>query len=273
LSPTQPFPVAPPPLVAQGLNPDDAWGFTPIDRWLCRRRIEAVRHGSIYTPPSLEGSVQMPSAGGGANWGGGAWDPARQLLVVPTAHFATIVQLFERTSDEMPSGVYHAMDLNDGVRIPQVGVPYEAVMKLLASPLGVPCTQPPWGRLSAVDLANGTIRWQVPLGSATKMAPIPLPGLSSLGTPHAGGAIVTGGGLVFIAATLDDKFRAFDIDTGNVLWETDLPAGGQATPMTYMVDGRQFVVLAAGGHALYRTTPGDHVIAYALQAASGESHR
>jgi quinoprotein glucose dehydrogenase len=164
--------------------------------------------------------------------------------------------------------LYHNMDLNDGLHIPQLGSRYEARVELLTSPLGVPCTPPPWGRLSAIDLTHGTIRWQVPLGSAAGMMPIPLPGLAALGTPHAGGAIATGGGLVFIAATLDDAFRAFDIETGEMLWEHELPAGGQATPMTYTAAGRQFVVIAAGGHALYRTTPGDYVLGFALPRQS-----
>jgi quinoprotein glucose dehydrogenase len=116
--------------------------------------------------------------------------------------------------------------------------------------------------LTAIDLAAGTIRWQVALGTLAKMLPVPLP--LELGTPNAGGPLVTAGGLAFIAASIDDKFRAFDVESGRILWEANLPAGGQATPMTYAVDGRQFVVIAAGGHALYRSTPGDYVIAYSL---------
>jgi quinoprotein glucose dehydrogenase len=274
LSPTQPFPVAPPPLVAQGITPDDAWGLTPIDRWLCRRRIESLRYGPIYTPPSEQGTIQMPSFAGGANWGGGAWDPRRQLLIVDTLHMAGITRLVPRAdADEMPDVLEmqrEDLDAVAGINFPMTGAPYAVENTFLTSPLGVPCTAPPWGRLSAVDLANGTIRWQVPLGSAEKLAPIPLPGLKRYGTPHAGGAIVTGGGLAFIAATLDDMIRAFDVDTGEVVWERELPAGGQATPMTYVANGRQYLVLVAGGHVLYQSTPGDYVIAFALpQRVSG----
>jgi quinoprotein glucose dehydrogenase len=276
LSPTQPFPVAPPPLVAQSFGPDDAWGFTPIDRWLCRREIEKLRHGPIYTPPSLEGTIQMPSFAGGANWGAGAWDPARQWLIVNTLHVPGVTKLVPHAAhasmgQDVSTDQENLPDVMEaGIRFPMTGTPYEVENTFLTSPLGVPCSAPPWGRLSAVDLSTGTLRWQVPLGSAEKLAPIPLPGLSKSGTPHAGGAIVTAGGLAFIAATMDDKLRAFDVDKGRVLWEWDLPAGGQATPMTYVADGRQFIVIAAGGHALYRTTPGDYVIAFALKRTRKE---
>lgn len=263
VSPTQPIPTAPPPLVAQGMWPEDAWGFTPIDRWLCRRKIEQLRHGPIYTPPSLAGTIVMPSYGGGANWGGGAWDPQRRLLVVPTAHFATVARLVARAGDRQDAvNPVEKIDLNKVVVFEQAGTPYRVESELLSSPLGVPCTPPPWGRLTAVDLGAGTIRWQVPLGTLEKLLPVPLP--LELGTPNAGGAIVTAGGLAFIAASLDNQFRAFDIDTGAVLWHTELPAGGQATPMTYEQAGRQYLVIAAGGHAIYQSTPGDYVIAYAL---------
>jgi quinoprotein glucose dehydrogenase len=286
LSPTQPFPVAPAPLVAQEFGPDDAWGFTPIDRWLCRRKIGKLRHGPIYTPPSLEGTIQMPSFAGGANWGAGAWEPSRQWLIVSTLHVPGVTKLVPRatqqaggrneggpdaSSQDVTKVEQNLLDVMDqGIRFPMTGAPYEVENTFLTSPLGVPCSAPPWGRLSAIDLGTGTLRWQVPLGSARKLAPVPLPGLSNSGTPHAGGAIVTGGGLAFIAATMDDKLRAFDVDTGTVLWEFDLPAGGQATPMTYVADGRQFVIIAAGGHALYQTTPGDYVLAFALKQTRGE---
>jgi quinoprotein glucose dehydrogenase len=261
-APTQPIPVAPPPIVDHDFGPDKAWGFTPLDRWLCRRRIEGLRHGPIYTPPSHQGTVQMPPPAGGANWGGGAFDPDRQLLIVPSSHFAMITRLVPRSDGGRAMQPGDAIDLQEAIRFPQYGAPFEVEAELLASPLGVPCTPPPWGRLTAIDLGAGTIRWQVALGTLAKMLPVPLP--LEYGTPNAGGPIVTAGGLVFISAGIDDKFRAFDVETGTVLWETDLPAGGHATPMTYAIDGRQYVVIAAGGHALYRSTPGDYVIAYAL---------
>jgi quinoprotein glucose dehydrogenase len=264
LSPTQPFPTRPPPLVDPGLSPDDAWGFTFVDRYLCRRRIEALRHGPLYTPLGEQGTILMPGFAGGVNWGGGAVDPARKVLFVSTLHIAGIAKLVARTDDPAQDEAPADIDVRHVIRFPQLGTPYAVEAWLLFSPFGAPCTQPPWSRLSAVDLERGTILWQVPLGTLEKMLPLPLP--LEMGPPHAGGAIVTAGGVVFIAASADDKFRAYDAADGRVLWQAELPAGGQAIPMTYAVNDRQYVVIAAGGHFLYRTTPGDYVIAYALPA-------
>ena len=262
LSPTQPFPTAPPPLTAQGISPDDAWGFTFIDRYLCRQRIEALRHGPLYTPPGEQGTILMPGFAGGANWGGGAVDPIRKVLLVSTLHVAGVAKLIPRNDDPVLNAAPDGIDTKGIIRFPQLGTRYSVENWLLSSPLGAPCTEPPWSRLTAVDLERGTILWQVALGTLEKMLPVPLP--IEMGGPHAGGAMVSAGSLVFIAASSDDRFRAFDVEDGSVLWQTKLPAGGQAIPMTYAVDGRQYVVLAAGGHALYQTTPGDYVIAYAL---------
>lgn len=261
LAPTQPFPVSLPPLVAQGIWPKDAWGFTFLDRNACRRKIEALRHGPIYTPPSVQGTAHMPAFIGGVSWGGGAFDPSRQLLIVNTANVPGIIRLVSRGQKSVEGD-----KRSHKVTYPQLGTPYSAEYELLASPLGAPCTAPPWGRLTAVDFSAGTIRWQSPLGSLEKLLPLPIP--LNLGTPTAGGALVTAGGVVFIGATLDDRFRAFDVETGKVVWQTKLPAGGQATPMSYMANGRQYVVIAAGGHALYDTTRGDYLMAFALPATA-----
>lgn len=271
LSPTQPFPVLPPPIVRQGLRPEDAWGVTFIDRYFCRKKIEALRHDGMYAPPSLQGTVLMPGFAGGANWGGGAYDEANNLFIVNTIHMAGVARLVPSTEPDrvmvFPQGDASQTGPDNPIRFPQNGTPYVIDNWFVQSPLGAPCTEPPWGRLTAIDMTRGTIEWQVALGSLEKLLPLPLP--LELGTPSAGGAIVTAGGLVFIAATVDDKFRAFDTRTGEVLWVTGLPAGGQATPMTYSVNDRQYVVIAAGGHSLYRTTPGDYVIAYALKGQDG----
>lgn len=260
-SPTQPFPVAPPPLVPQTLSPDDAWGLTPWDRGRCRAALERLRTGPIFTPPSLQGTVIYPGNAGGSNWGSLAFDRDEQLLIANTNNFTTVVTLLPRTEFEEQKRANPNVEIS-----PQAGTPYamRRDFTLLLSPLGLPCTRPPWGMLSAIDLKNGSIRWQVPLGTTRDLAPVPIS--IPWGTPNMGGPIVTGGGLVFIGATMDDYLRAFDVQSGKELWSGRLPAGGQATPMTYRLrpDGRQFVVIAAGGHGKMSTRLGDHLVAFAL---------
>ena len=260
LSPTQPFPVKPPPLVRHSLSPEDAWGITPFDRGSCREKLEALRYDGIYTPPTLQGSLMYPGNAGGANWGSVAVDPVRQILIARVSDFPFAVTLlpaesFERERRENP-----------GVEIsPQRGTPYAMRREAVLSPLGVPCNSPPWGSLVAVDLAAGEIRWQVPHGTIRDIAPVPLP--IKLGTPGIGGPLVTASGLVFIGAAMDDYLRAFDVETGEELWKGRLPAGGQATPMSYRVHpgGKQYVVIAAGGHGRAGTRLGDYIVAFALR--------
>jgi quinoprotein glucose dehydrogenase len=138
----------------------------------------------------------------------------------------------------------------------QLGTPYGMRRKAFLSSLNIPCVKPPWGMLSAVDMQRGVIKWQIPLGDT------PLIHLN-LGMPNIGGPIVTAGGVVFIAASLDDKLRAFNTDNGKLLWSASLPAGGQATPMTYSIAGRQYLVIAAGGYK-DQSKRGDYLVAYAL---------
>jgi quinoprotein glucose dehydrogenase len=261
LSPTQPFPVGLPILAPQGLTPDDAWGFTPIDRRMCKKRIAELNYGPIYTPPSEKGTILMPAAAGGPNWGGGAYDPASHLLVVPSSRIAMVVSLVPR--DKIKLSKDQAIETGKPMIFPSTGTPYVTKIEPLLSSIGTPCTAPPWATLSAVDLVAGSIRWQVPLGSIEKLAHLPFSW--ELGTPGAGGPLVTAGGLVFIGYTLDDEFRAFDLRTGDTVWKTSLPAAGTATPVTYEVNGEQYVVLAAGGHSMYGSTKGDSVVAYKLK--------
>jgi len=147
---------------------------------------------------------------------------------------------------------------------PNAGAPFGMMRVTMLSPLGMPCNPPPWGELHAIDMADGHIEWSVPLGTTEDMAPFSEYILGKTGTPNLGGPIVTAGGLVFIGAAMDDYIRAFDAKTGKELWRERLPAGGQATPMTYVWKGRQYVVIAAGGHSKLGTKRGDQVVAFAL---------
>jgi quinoprotein glucose dehydrogenase len=258
VSPTQPFPVKPPPLVRHSLTPDDAWGFTPYDRGVCRDKIAALRFDGIFTPPSEQGTLMVPGNAGGSNWGGVAVDPERQILVANTQDLPWAVQLIPRAEFPGPSGREFGVEY-----APQTGTPYGMSRRILDSPFGVPCNPPPWGELHGVDLASGEIRWSVPLGTLRDLVPL-LPITYRIGVPNLGGPLVTGGGLVFIAATTDSYLRAFDIETGEELWEGRLPAGGQATPMTYLAGGRQYVVIAAGGYGRGPMQMGDSIVAFAL---------
>jgi quinoprotein glucose dehydrogenase len=259
LSPTQPF-SALPSLVPNGkLTKDDAWGFTAWDRGKCSDEIEKLRSEGIYTPPSLQGTVEWPGYSGGSNWGSVAFDPQRQLVIANTNRLPFVVQLIPRDQLE---ATYKSGQFPDSEFARQTGTPYGMRRELIKSPLGVPCTAPPWGTLSAVNLTTGKIQWQVPLGTSRDLAPWPVWFID--GVPNMGGSIVTAAGLVFIAAATDDFLRAFDVETGAELWRGRLPAGGQATPMTYVANGRQYVVIAAGGHGGVGTTRGDYLVAFAL---------
>jgi quinoprotein glucose dehydrogenase len=254
--PTQPMPVRPPPLVPQHLNAEDAWGPTQADRDACRARIASLRSEGLFTPPSRQGTVVFPSLIGGANWGGAAVHAERGIAVINMSNLATVVQLVDRAEyDAARPGPSSA-----GVW-PQLGAPYGVRQALLRSTSGAPCNPPPWGILAGVDVAAGEIRWRVPLGNIDRLM---LPGGTPSGTANLGGPIITAGSIVFIAATSDNYLRAFDLETGRELWRVRLPAGGQATPMTYEAGGRQFLVIAAGGHTLLGTSHGDQVIAFAL---------
>lgn len=257
--PTQPFPTAPRPLVPQRLTAADAWGVTPWDRGRCRARMERLRAEGIFTPPNLEGTIIFPGNAGGTNWGSLAFDPARGVVVVNTSRVAHVVTLIPR---ERYNGAGERDRRIEYGR--QAGTPYAMRREALLSPLGIPCNPPPWGTLAGVDVASGAVRWEVPLGTIRDLAPVPLS--IRWGTPNMGGPIVTASGLVFIGAAMDNYLRAFDSDTGRELWKGRLPAGGQATPMTYRVreGGRQFVVIAAGGHNRMGTRLGDYVVAFAL---------
>jgi quinoprotein glucose dehydrogenase len=254
LSPTQPFPAAPPALTRQApVTADDAWGIAWFDTRGCRERIAGYRSEGIFQPPTTQDSLMQPGNAGGSNWGGIAFDPRRQLAIANTMNLPYVVALIPRAAAQRQA----IADRYPGFEFAeQEGTPYGMRRTAFKSGLGIPCVKPPWGMLTAVDMSRGTIKWQIPLGDA------PLTH-RNLGIPGIGGPIVTASGLIFIAASLDDRLRAFSSETGHLLWEVKLPAGGQATPMTYASGGRQFVVIAAGGYK-GDSTRGDYVVAYAL---------
>lgn len=255
-SPTQPIPIAPPPLAPQHMSVDDAWGPTPRDRDACREAIGKLRNEGIFTPPSIQGTLAIPGNAGGMNWSGYAFDPQSNLLIVNTTHLIARVRLIPR--DKVQS---HKEDEEYGS---QRGTPYGMIRRFLQSPSDLPCGAPPWGTLTAVDMVTGAIRWQVPLGSMKNFGGSH--GSVPSGSISLGGPITTEAGLVFIAGTTDSEIRAFDITTGKELWHADLPAAGNATPMTYAVGGKQYLVIAAGGHPRLPEEPlGDALVAFALR--------
>jgi quinoprotein glucose dehydrogenase len=257
LSPTQPFPVRPRALSDSTITPEDAWGFTPFDRRACARQLESARHDGLYTPPSLQGSIQFPFTAGGVNWGSAAFDPATNRLYVNTSSMLHRITLVPRAKTDEE---WH--ELPYGEQAPMRGTPYAMQRVTVMSPLGIPCNPPPWGLLHAIDMTSGEVVWESVLGTTEGIAPLGF--ALHTGTPTAGGPLVTAGGLVFISATMDYYLRAFDAKTGAELWQGKLPAGGQANPMSYVYGDRQYVVIAAGGHKEMQTRKGDYVIAYAL---------
>jgi quinoprotein glucose dehydrogenase len=252
--PTQP--VSTISLVPEKLSPEDAWGKDAQEKQWCTEKIKAARSGEIFTPPSLQGTLVYPSNVGGVNWGSAAYDPQRHLLFVDTNRLPILVKLIPR--DELADARKNASDLDrlHGEFARQTGAPFAMFRTPLLAPSGLPCNSPPWGTVAAVDLFEGKKVWDVPLGSW-------IPGMNT-GTVTLGGPMVSAGGLVFTAAAMDNYLRAFDAETGKELWKFELPAGGQATPMTYTIKGKQYVVIAAGGHGKLGTKQGDYVVAFTL---------
>jgi quinoprotein glucose dehydrogenase len=209
----------------------------------------------VFTPPSLKGTIAFPGNVGGVNWGSAAYDPQRHIMVVNTNRLVAWVKLISREQFEAESNKEQDNRIY-GEFAEQSGAPFGLYRTFIFSPSKLPCNRPPWGTTEAVDLFSGKTVWDVPLGTL-------VPGAQT-GSINLGGPIITAGGLVFTAATQDLYLRAFDIENGKELWKYQLPAGGQATPMAYVLGSKQYVVIAAGGHGKLGTKQGDYVLAFAL---------
>ncbi len=260
-SPTQPFseltfrPEA-------KLTGADMWGATIFDQLACRIAFHRLRYEGTFTPPSLQGTLVFPGNLGMFEWGGIAVDPTRNIAIANPMAIPFVSTLIPRgpnnpaaPNDAHPSGS------ENGVQ-PMYGTPYGVDLHALLSPVGIPCMRPPWGYMAGIDLTTKKIVWMHKNGTIRDSSPIPLP--FKLGVPTLGGPMTTAGGVTFLTSTLDYYIRAYDVTTGEQLWQDRLPAGGQSTPMTYAIDGQQYVVTAAGGHGSFGTRIGDYVIAYTL---------
>ncbi|HHK1979321.1 TPA: glucose/quinate/shikimate family membrane-bound PQQ-dependent dehydrogenase [Pseudomonas aeruginosa] len=246
-------------LLRPPLTERDMWGSSPFDQMLCRIQFRSLRYEGQYTPPSEQGSLIYPGNVGVFNWGGVSVDPVRQILFTSPNYMAFVSQMVPR--DKVPSGSKREGETS-GVQ-PNTGAPYAVIMHPFMSPIGLPCQAPSWGDVAGIDLTTAKVVWQHKNGTSRDNTPVPI-GLT-VGVPSMGGSITTAGGVAFLSGTLDQYLRAYDVKDGKQLWQARLPAGGQATPMSYTgKDGRQYVLIVAGGHGSFGTRMGDYIIAYAL---------
>ncbi|ALO45789.1 pyrroloquinoline quinone-dependent dehydrogenase [Pseudohongiella spirulinae] len=259
--PTQPFSSLPPLVEHRALTEDDAFGIAWFDRRSCQRIIRESRNEGIFTPPSLQGTLLYPSYAGGSNWGGVAVDAQRQIAVANVNQVPAIVRLIPR---EELAALRSRGDLDGWQVSSQSGTPYVMARRIFMSPLGLPCTRPPWGKLVAMDLRASEILWDVPLGTIRDLAPAPVPNFA-WGVPNMGGPLITASGLIVIGAAAEHSLRIFDLMTGEQLWEYRLPAPAMATPMSYELDGVQYIAVAVGGHGQLDTVMGDYVMAFRLE--------
>ncbi len=270
VSPTQPFSVGMPSFTPPPPTERTTWGVTPIDQLLCRIDIRQAHGSGIYQPVGLQPIIGHPAFDGVTDWGGAAVDPVRGVMTVNTMEMPFKVWLMHRDDPRVAPLMAQKKggeNAREASLQTQYNTPYVAVVKAWIGLFGTPCSAPPWGHLTAVDLKTRQVLWREVLGTARDTGlfgsrlGLPL----KTGVPNLGGSIVTAGGVVFIGATTDQYLRAFDVASGKLLWQARLPAGAQATPMTYRgADGRQYVVITAGGHGALGTRYGDYTMAFAL---------
>lgn len=240
----------------------DMWGATMLDQLMCRLDFQRLRYDGPFTPPSTKGSLVYPGNFGVMDWGGMAIDPVRKVAFANPSYMAFV----DKLTAKRPADLQKA-EAKEGLN-PNSGSPYAVYLNPFLSKLGLPCQAPPWGYVAGMDLTTGKVAWMHKNGTIRDQSPLGLLPFK-LGVPSLGGPMVTAGGVAFLSSTLDNYVRAYDLTSGRQLWQARLPAGGQATPMSYQgADGRQYVVVVAGGHGTLGTTPGDDVIAYALPKAA-----
>ena len=273
LSPTQPHVTDFPNQIKPDIEERHMWGMTPLDQLWCRIQFRQASYQGPYTPPTTDTSwIQYPGYNGGSDWGGIAIDTGRNILVSNYNDTPNYNRLVPREEVDalgiVPIGdPNYSSNSHNGIS-PQALTPFgiEVNAGWRVPFTGMLCKEPPYGGIMAIDLDSRQVLWDKPFGSARKNGPFGIPSMLpiDIGTPNNGGTAVTATGLIFVAATTDDLIRAISIETGEVLWEAELPAGGQATPMIYEAQGRQMVVINAGGHNFMETPIGDYFIAYAL---------
>jgi quinoprotein glucose dehydrogenase/quinate dehydrogenase (quinone) len=276
---TQPFSVGFPSFRPYVMTERSMWGATPIDQMMCRIAFRKLRYEGLFTPGSEKGAIHDPGANGVFNWGSLSVDKMRRIAIVNTSWMPFVDTLIPRKAADA-AGMHAYGDPTPAVSgppvrkysefsfpFPQMKTPYAIDTSPFLSPLGIPCKRPPWGAIAAIDLDTRKVLWERPFGTSRGSAPL---GLSlPVGVFSHGGAVTTGGGVTFIAATIDSYIRAFETATGRLLWQASLPAGGQSTPISYVSKrtGRQYVVMTAGGSSTMNTPKGDYMVAFALPAA------
>lgn len=265
---TQPLSVGMPQIGAQTLKESDMWGATPFDQLICRISFKSMRYEGLFTAPGTDKSLSFPGSLGGMNWGSLSTDPNNHYIFANDMRLGLWVQMIPADTHAIARGSNGGEAINTGMgAVPLKGTPYAVNKNRFMSPLGIPCQNPPFGTLSAIDLTTRKIVWQVPVGTVQDTGPfsIKLHERMPIGMPTLGGTLATQGGLVFIAGTQDYYLRAFDSSTGKEMWKARLPVGSQGGPMSYVSPktGRQYILISAGG-ARQSPDRGDYVIAYAL---------